>query len=51
GRQAYLVLIEGEADVNGIRLAERDALEAVEENITITPIGRAHTLVIEMAKA
>jgi redox-sensitive bicupin YhaK (pirin superfamily) len=51
GRQVYLVLIEGEANIGGIRLAERDALEIVEESITIAPIGRAHVLAIEMAKS
>ncbi len=50
GRQAYLVLIEGEADINNIGLVARDGLEIVEEDITITPKGSAHVLVIEMAK-
>lgn len=49
-RQAYLVLIEGEADVNGTRLAMRDAMEITEESITISPPDSAHILVIEMAK-
>ena len=51
GRQAYLVLIEGEADVNGVNLRQRDGLEIVEEDISITPKDSAHILVIEMAKA
>lgn len=50
GRQAYLVLIEGEADINGIHLNMRDALEIVEENITVSPTETAHMIVIEMAK-
>lgn len=50
GRQAYLVLIEGEADINGIGMKMRDGLEIVEENITITPSKTAHVLVVEMAK-
>lgn len=50
GRQAYLVMMEGKADINGIRLGMRDALEIVEENITITAQETAHCLVIEMAK-
>ena len=50
GRQAYLVLIEGQADINGIELNERDALEIVEENITIKALRPAHILVIEMAR-
>ena len=51
GRQAYLVMIEGEADINGVHLNTRDALEIVEEDITIEPKDMAHVLVIEMAKA
>lgn len=50
GRQAYLILIEGEADINGLRMTMRDALEIVEEDITITAEDNAHILVIEMAK-
>ena len=50
GRQAYLVLMEGEADINGIDMIMRDALEIIEENITIIPNGSAHILIIEMAK-
>lgn len=52
GRQAYLVLIEGEADINGIRLSQRDAIEITEEAVTITAGGgaAAHILVVEMAK-
>lgn len=50
GRQAYLVMIEGEADINGIHLDPRDALEIVEEDINITAGDSAHMLIIEMAK-
>lgn len=50
GRQAYLVCIEGAADINGIAVAARDAMEIVEEDITITAKDNAHILVIEMAK-
>jgi redox-sensitive bicupin YhaK (pirin superfamily) len=51
GRQAYLVLIEGKADVNGTALSMRDGLEILEEDITITPKDTAHILLIEMAGA
>jgi redox-sensitive bicupin YhaK (pirin superfamily) len=51
GRQAYLVLMEGEVDVNGQHLNTRDGMEIVEEDITITPKDAAHVLIIEMAKA
>ncbi|MDR1777663.1 MAG: pirin family protein [Desulfovibrio sp.] len=51
GRQAYLTLIEGDADINGVKLTERDALEIVEENITIRAGEKAHVLIIEMTRA
>lgn len=50
GRQAYLVLIEGWADINGLVLNERDALEITEEEITINAKASSHILLIEMAK-
>ncbi|MCL1876321.1 MAG: pirin family protein [Synergistaceae bacterium] len=50
GRQAYLVIIEGKATINGIVANTRDALEIVEEKIIIEPEGNAHLLLIEMAK-
>lgn len=49
-RQAYLVLIEGDADINNIKLSDRDALEIVEEDICINAIRSSHVLIIEMAK-
>jgi redox-sensitive bicupin YhaK (pirin superfamily) len=49
-RQAYLILIEGRAEVNAIRLLARDALEIVEENIRLQAVEGAHALIIEMAK-
>lgn len=50
GRQAYLVLIEGEADIAGHQLAASDAMEITEESITISPKQHAHVLLLEMAK-
>jgi redox-sensitive bicupin YhaK (pirin superfamily) len=50
GRQAYLVAIEGNAVVNGMLLEERDAMEIIEENITIEAESTAHLIVLEMAK-
>ena len=49
-RQAYLVMIEEKAVINGITMNTRDALEIIEEKIIIEPDGNAHMLVIEMAK-
>ncbi|MDR1873855.1 MAG: pirin family protein [Synergistaceae bacterium] len=50
GRQAYLVMIEGSADVGAVTLATRDALEITEEDVAIVPAEQAHVLIIEMAK-
>lgn len=50
GRQAYLVMIEGAAEIGGLTLKQRDALEIIEEDISIQPSDSAHILVIEMAK-
>lgn len=49
-RQAYLVQIEGSSKINDVELNMRDALEIVEENITITAEETSHILVIEMKK-
>jgi redox-sensitive bicupin YhaK (pirin superfamily) len=54
GRQAYLVLIEGEARVKAemgeITLVERDAAEVIDEAIEISAHREAHMLLIEMKK-
>ncbi|SCZ78241.1 pirin family protein [Acidaminobacter hydrogenoformans] len=50
-RQAYLVLIEGEAVINGLRLEARDAIESIEETLRLQAEQTAHFLVVEMAKA
>ncbi|ABX42214.1 pirin family protein [Lachnoclostridium phytofermentans] len=50
GRQAYLVQIEGEANINEEHLNARDAMEIKEETISIKAIETSHYLVIEMRK-
>lgn len=50
GRQAYLIQIEGSSKINDIVLNDRDALEIVEEDITIKSIDTSHVLIIEMEK-
>jgi redox-sensitive bicupin YhaK (pirin superfamily) len=50
GRQAYMVLIEGEADINNLDVHMKDALEITEENVTIKAKEQAHLIVLEMAK-
>jgi hypothetical protein len=47
-RQAYLVLIEGGAKVNGEILDARDALESRIEHLEIVAVKDSHFLVIEM---
>lgn len=51
GRQAYLVQIEGEGNINGIDLDPRDAMEIVEENIKIKAKSLSHFLIVEMKKS
>lgn len=50
-RQAYLVLTEGQAEVNGIQMQPRDAMEIIDENFTVKTPESAHLLLLEMAKA
>jgi redox-sensitive bicupin YhaK (pirin superfamily) len=50
GRQAYLALIEGEAEIEGMRLKEGDALEITEQAVRIHAVRDAHMFLIEMAK-
>ena len=50
-RQAYLVLIEGSAIVNGNLLTMRDGLETVEESLNIEAKEQSHWLLIELAKS
>ncbi|MDR1571927.1 MAG: pirin family protein [Clostridiales Family XIII bacterium] len=47
-RQAYLVLIEGRAQANGIGLEARDALEIIGENVSVSAVQDAHMLLVEM---
>lgn len=51
GRQAYLVQIEGSADINNIKLNEADALEIVEEDIVIKAKENSHFIILEMKKS
>lgn len=50
-RQAYLVLIEGDADINDFNLVTRDALETIEEDLLIKAKEKSHILVVEMQKS
>ena len=51
GRQAYLVQIEGDSEINGISLNAKDGMEVLEEGITVKAKTKSHVLVIELAKA
>lgn len=50
GRQAYLVQIEGNSNINGIALSEKDAMEIVEEKINIKANDKSHFILLEMKK-
>jgi redox-sensitive bicupin YhaK (pirin superfamily) len=50
-RQAYLVQIEGSSVINEQELEARDALEILEEELTINAKTTSHFLLIEMRKA
>ena len=47
-RQAYLVLLEGDAKVEDVIMIERDALEIINQNVTITANTLAHLYVVDM---
>lgn len=49
-RQAYMVIVEGESDINGLKLEARDALEIVEESVKIKAKEKSHIIAIEMKK-
>ena len=51
GRQAYLVDIEGAAEINGALLKPRDTMEIVGESITLRAEDTVHALIIEMEKS
>jgi hypothetical protein len=50
-RQAYLVQIEGQSLINGLRIETRDAVESVGESLHIQSVTKSHILVVEMAAA
>lgn len=50
GRMAYLILMEGEAELNEVLIETRDAVELTEETALIKTNSKAHILLIELAK-
>lgn len=50
GRQAYLVQIEGEGELNGSKLYEKDGAEILFENISLKADTQSHYIVFDMAK-
>jgi len=50
GRQAYVKLIEGEANLNNVTLTQGDAAEIRDEEISIQTEAGAHVLIIEMPR-
>jgi len=49
-RQVYLVLIEGAADINGIKAEAGEAVKSVSDDLLIKPEGSAHLLYVEMKR-
>ncbi len=49
-RQAYIVVIEGAAEINGAEISERDAAEITDEDIKITALPKAHIIAVTMPK-
>jgi redox-sensitive bicupin YhaK (pirin superfamily) len=47
-RQAYLVVLEGDASAEEIKLVERDALEIIKQDVTIKTKNGAHLYLIDM---
>ncbi|MFQ9680192.1 MAG: pirin family protein [Ruthenibacterium lactatiformans] len=47
GRQVYLLVVEGAAEVNGIVLEDGDALSAFGEPLQLSALPRAHILLVE----
>lgn len=50
GRQVYLVQIEGNSIINNIKVNEKDAMEIIEEDISIKSKTDSHFILIEMRK-
>ncbi|MBS3985170.1 MAG: hypothetical protein KGZ66_06170 [Selenomonadales bacterium] len=50
-RQAYLVQVEGSSALNGVELAQHDAMEILDETIVIKACSQSHYPLIEMPKA
>lgn len=48
GRQVYLVQIEGNSIINNIKVNEKDALEIIEEDISIKSNRDSHFILIEV---
>ena len=42
--------IEGKSEINSVTLAAKDAMEIVEEDISIRAVEPSHLIVIEMQK-
>ncbi len=49
-RQAYLIQLEGDSDINGHNLVAGEGLQIIGEDIMITANESSHFLVVEMAK-
>jgi len=50
GRQLYVKVMEGSANINGVLLKEGDAAEVEDENLNVEAVSNAHLLLVEMKK-
>ena len=50
GRQAYLIQIEGNGEINGHPLYAKDAAEIIDESITIKAKDKSHYILFDMVK-
>ena len=50
GRQAYLIQIEGNGEINGQPLYAKDAAEIIDESITIKAKDKSHYILFDMVK-
>lgn len=48
GRQLYLKVMEGKADINGLLFTQGDAAELRQEGLSIEALSNAHLLLVEM---
>lgn len=51
GRQLYVKVMEGSANLNGVQFSSGDAAEVESEPLVVEALGNVHVLLVEMAKS